>query len=75
MILYEWSGENLDQQNVFVPNDNLYLIFTTDKTIHATGFSLQYEIIEKGELRCTHIPSIKRNLSYFRDIYLEYGCK
>ena len=49
MIIYEWSGYNIDNKHVFIPNDNLFLIFTSDKTYNASGFLLYYEIIEKGK--------------------------
>jgi hypothetical protein len=47
MILYEWSGSNIEQRDLFIPNDNLYLIFTTDRSNNASGFILHYEVIEK----------------------------
>lgn len=48
MILYELSGDAIDHRHLFIRNDNLFLIFNTDKSYNATGFSLNYEIIEKG---------------------------
>lgn len=48
MILYEWSGDVIENRDVFIPNDNLFIIFNTDKTNNASGFILHYEIIEKG---------------------------
>jgi len=48
MILYEWSGEDIENNDLFIPNDNLFLMFNTDKTNNASGFILHYEIIEKG---------------------------
>ncbi|CAF1526563.1 unnamed protein product [Rotaria sp. Silwood1] len=47
MILYEWSGYDIDNKHLFIRNDNLFLIFNTDKSYSAAGFSLQYQIIEK----------------------------
>ena len=47
MILYEWSGDELEEKEFFIPNDNLYVIFTTDQTNNASGFLLHYEVIEK----------------------------
>ncbi|UJR30694.1 hypothetical protein I4U23_018215 [Adineta vaga] len=47
MILYEWSGNEMDNKHLFIPNDDIYLIFQSDKTNNASGFFLQYEIIEK----------------------------
>jgi hypothetical protein len=49
MILYEWSGSNIEQRDLFIRNDNLYLIFTSDKSNNASGFLLTYQIIEKGK--------------------------
>ena len=48
MIVYHWSGTNIDNRHLFITNDNVYLVFTTDRTLNATGFSLNYEFIEKG---------------------------
>lgn len=48
MILHEWSGDNIENKDLFISNDNIYLIFNTDKTNNASGFLLHYEIIEKG---------------------------
>jgi hypothetical protein len=47
MILYEWSGSDIEKRDLFIPNDNLYLIFNTDKSNNASGFFLHYEVIEK----------------------------
>ncbi|CAF1032759.1 unnamed protein product [Rotaria sordida] len=47
MILYEWSGYDIDNRNLFIRNDNLFLIFNTDNSYNASGFSLKYEVIEK----------------------------
>jgi len=55
MILYEWSGDEIDNKDLFIPNDNLFLIFNTDKSNNASGFSLRYEIIEKGISFVLHI--------------------
>jgi hypothetical protein len=49
MILYEWSGSEIDNKDLFISNDNLYLVFNTDKSNNASGFFLRYEIIEKGK--------------------------
>jgi hypothetical protein len=49
MILYEWSGYENDTKHLFIPNDNLFLQFNTDKSNNASGFVLHYEIIQKGK--------------------------
>ena len=49
MVLYESSGSNIEQRDIFIRNDNLYLIFNSDKSNNASGFLLHYQIIEKGE--------------------------
>ncbi|CAF1189573.1 unnamed protein product [Adineta ricciae] len=50
MILYEWSGDEMDNKHLFIPNDNILLVFQTDKTNNASGFSLHYEIIVKENI-------------------------
>jgi len=69
MILYEWSGDDIDNKDLFIPNDNLFLIFNTDKTNNASGFILHYEIIEKG--RFFLVFSILIFL-IFRNFYIGY---
>ncbi|CAF0776415.1 unnamed protein product, partial [Didymodactylos carnosus] len=55
MVLTELSGElDVLPKHIFVPNDSLWMIFTTDRTTNATGFILQYEIITK-ETKCSSI--------------------
>ena len=48
MILYEWSGTNPEKKDLFIRNDNLYVIFATDQSNNASGFVLNYEVIEKS---------------------------
>lgn len=50
MVLYEWSGNKIDNKHLFIPNDNLFLVFNTDKSFNASGFFLRYDIIEKGKI-------------------------
>ncbi|CAF4204987.1 unnamed protein product [Rotaria socialis] len=47
MIIHELSGDDIDNKHLFIRNDNLFLIFTTDKSYNTSGFSLSYEIIER----------------------------
>lgn len=49
MIFDEWSGNEIEKKYLFIPNDNLYLVFDSDKSNNASGFFLHYEIIENGK--------------------------
>ena len=67
MILYKWSGNETIDQRVFVPNDNLLLVFNADRSNNASGFSLDYEIIERGCCRrvCVYRHSVMTRIFCF----------
>ncbi|CAF1467779.1 unnamed protein product [Adineta steineri] len=85
MILYELSGDDIENKHLFIPNDNLFLIFNTDKSNSASGFFLHYHIIEKeiytinlydneGIIYSNNYPKFLRtNIEYTWNIQMNYS--